>query len=187
MKSWVYPNKRFSVDHFHKDDVHFIVILDAANTPTYVCRLTFVESLNFAVSVDIAEVAEPQYIHTHALTYLMSKPHIIRGIITAIAACISDNTFKISSNMIFVAPIELFDVMNAMLCSARIKAMNIKQIMMSMSLETARHYRYVDGTARKIQRAWKRSIADPSYHICQKRLIQEWRVISGEFALHAKI
>ena len=180
MKTWVYPNKLISVHYFPKDGMHFIIVLDAADTPTYVCRLTFVKLLDFTVTVDVSEVAEPQYIHIHALTYLMSKPHIIRGIITAIAACISDNTFKISSNRIDVASIELFDVINAMLCAARIKAMNIKQIMMSMSLETARHYRYVDGTARKIQRAWKRSIADPSYHICRKRLMQEWRVISGD-------
>lgn len=35
-------------------------------------------------------------------------------------------------------------------------------------------YRYLMGNAKKIQRGFKRAIADPSYPMCKKRLLREW-------------
>lgn len=69
--------------------------------------------------------------------------------------------------MAVTCPATLFDVINSMLCIARVKAQRLKYLCLSFTIDKA-----------KIQRAWKRAISDPSYALCRKRLLREFNDIT---------
>jgi len=67
---------------------------------------------------------------------------------------------------------------NAWFCAARLRSRVLVRRCLLFK-EAARAYRLRHGLARKVQRMWKRCVADPAYDVCRKRLKREFEELTG--------
>lgn len=129
------------------------------------------------------------YSHDDTVLPLDTRPNMNKAIINVIAMEMAKGEINVSPNtkMRVATSLAMYgkeniympaDTMNAWMHAARIKCARIKDICRSFNTITARSYRLKTGCIKKIQRAWRIAICDPSYMVCTKRLMSEFIVIS---------
>lgn len=114
---------------------------------------------------------------------LDTHPHLCQGIIRVLALCIAMGEVTFPIPFVEVTPAvysDLSQTMNAMLCAARARAARHSG-MSKRVLYAMRNYRYHHALAKKIQRAWRRAVSDPSYTVCRKRLLGEYVELASDY------
>lgn len=146
-------------------DSHGILIYDATmHDDVKVWHIQFLKQLGMCAVIA----------GSHTMMPLTTHPYICKGIIDVLAMAIMTGVYVFPQTTIFVTPCEpYFDCMNTMLHAARLRVAMLTRRCLSFR-ECARAYRLKTGCAKKIQRAWRRAIANPSYALCKKRLLNEF-------------
>ena len=145
-----------------KDGHHVIGVSDY--------KFSFIECLGMAVTCEKFSL--------HDEPGILLRPDVVINVVDMLARCIACKNMVFPRKLVFTCPATLFDVINSMLCIARVKAQRLKYLCLSFTIDKAKNYRYRHGVARRIQRAWKRAISDPSYALCRKRLLREFHDIT---------
>ena len=137
---------------------HIITVVDGQQD----YKISFLECLSMAAQVNSTD-----------LPVIMLHQCVIKNVIDTLARCITCKMMVFPRDYVFTRPVSMFRVINSMLCAARIKARRLKQVCLSFTLKKAKEYRYRHGVAAKIQRVWRRSMADPAFALCRRRLLRE--------------
>jgi hypothetical protein len=120
-------------------------------------KISFLECLSMAAQVESTDL----------------PAIVIKNVIDTLTRCITCKMMVFPRNYVFTSPVSMFRVINSMLCAARIKARRLKHVCLSFTRKKAKEYRYRHGVSAKIQRVRRRSMADPAFALCRRRLLRE--------------
>lgn len=112
----------------------------------------------------------------HAELPLATNGAMCKALIHVLGMCMVYGNICFPTRQTFISPYSdgNFKCFNAILCAARLRAGVLARRCKGV-VDAMRFYRFRHAQAKKIQRAWRRSISDPSYKLCRDRLMREYQ------------